>query len=115
MRDPDTVARDYLALWNEANDLSRRHRLDEGWTANARCVDPMMAGDGQKGIGDMIAAARAQFPGHVFMLKGAPDGHGQFVRFSWTLAPKGGAPVAGGTDVVRLEESSRRTSSHAPI
>jgi SnoaL-like domain len=107
MRDPDMVANDYLALWNDADDASRRRRLTEQWTASARYVDPMMAGDGPQGIGDMIAAARAQFPGHAFSLKGKPDGHGAFVRFSWTLAPKGSSPVAGGTDIVRLDETGR--------
>jgi hypothetical protein len=55
----------------------------------------------------MIAGARAQFPGHGFALAGTPDGHGRFVRFSWTLAPAGGAAIAGGTDVVRLDEVGR--------
>ena len=45
----------------------------------------------------MIAGARAQFPGHEFRPRGTPDGHGLFARFSWSLAPQGGTPVAGGT------------------
>ncbi|MBN8872863.1 MAG: nuclear transport factor 2 family protein [Rhodospirillales bacterium] len=104
MIDPDTLARDYLALWNDADAASRDRRLAEGWAADARYADPIMTGQGRDGIAGMIASARAQFPGHAFTLRGKPDGHGAFVRFSWTLAPDGGAPVAGGTDIVRIGE-----------
>ncbi|MBN8903348.1 MAG: nuclear transport factor 2 family protein, partial [Rhodospirillales bacterium] len=86
---------------------SRDRSLAAGWAEDARYADPMMAGEGRHGIAGMIANARAQFPGHAFALRGKPDGHGAFVRFSWTLAPEGGAPVAGGTDVVRVGADGR--------
>lgn len=107
MADPKTIADAYLALWNEADEGARRARLAEAWSADARYADPLMAGEGRDGIAAMIAGARPQFPGHRFTLEGTPDGHGRFVRFSWTLAPDGGAVVAGGTDVVRLDEAGR--------
>jgi len=55
----------------------------------------------------MIEQARTQFPGHAFSLRGKPDSHRQFVRFSWDLAPEGGPSVAGGADVVRLDAQGR--------
>ena len=67
----------------------------------------MMSGQGHDGIARMIEAARAQFPGLRFSARGEPDGHGPFARFSWSLGPAGGAPVAGGTDVARLDEHGR--------
>ena len=105
--DPTTIAQTYLAAWNEADGVRRRELLDEGWAAEARYVDPLMHGEGREGIARMIEAARRQFPGHGFALSGTPDGHGGHVRFSWTLAPAGGAPVARGTDVVRLDDEGR--------
>lgn len=107
MTDPTTLARDYLALWNDDDATSRRRRLADGWNPDARYADPMMAGEGHDGIAAMIENAREGFPGHAFTLRGLPDGHGRFVRFSWTLTPAGGAPVAHGTDVVRIEDSGR--------
>ena len=104
---PRAIAETYLAAWNEADDLRRRELLEQGWAANARYVDPLMQGEGRDGIAAMIAAARVQFPAHGFTLHGAPDGHGSYVRFSWTLAPQGSGPVAGGTDVVRLDGQGR--------
>lgn len=107
MTDPDTLTRDYLALWNDHDAASRSRRLWDGWTEDARYIDPMMAAEGHAGIAAMIADARAQFPGHAFTLRGAPDAHGSFVRFSWMLAPNHGAPIVGGTDIVRLATDGR--------
>lgn len=107
MTDPNSIADSYIALWNDADDLSRHARLSAGWSANARYADPMMTVDGHDGIAAMIIGARAQFPGHAFTVTGAPDGHGDFVRFSWALGPVGAAAVAAGTDVVRLDGAGR--------
>ena len=104
---PHAVAEAYIDLWNEADDTRRKSSLAKSWAPDARYNDPIMAGEGHDGIAAMIAGARAQFPGHAFALRGTPDGHGSFVRFSWSLAPEGGAPVAGGTDVVTLDAQGR--------
>ncbi|MBN9241296.1 MAG: nuclear transport factor 2 family protein [Mesorhizobium sp.] len=104
---PLAVAEAYIDLWNEADDIRRKAALAEGWASDARYADPLMTGQSRHGIAAMIAGARAQFPGHGFALRGTPDGHGRFVRFSWSLAPEGGAPVAGGTDVVTLDTDGR--------
>lgn len=104
---PLAVAEAYLAVWNEADDARRQEAITGGWADDARYVDPMMNGDGHGGIGTMIAGARAHFPGHSFALRGTPDGHGPWVRFSWDLAPEGGEPVAGGTDMVKLDGTGR--------
>ena len=105
--DPTTIANIYLAAWNEADEFRRRELLDQGWAADARYVDPLMHGDGHEGVARMIGIARTQFPGHEFALSGTPDGHGVYVRFSWTLASTNGAAVAGGTDLVRLNDQGR--------
>ncbi|WP_295537600.1 nuclear transport factor 2 family protein [uncultured Pseudacidovorax sp.] len=107
MTDAHTLADDYLALWNDADDASRGRRLAARWRTDARYADPMMQGEGLDGIASMISAARVQFPGHAFTRRGTPDAHGRFVRFSWSLAPDGGAAVAAGTDVVRLDADGR--------
>jgi hypothetical protein len=104
---PQTVADRYLAVWNEADPARRRALVAEAWSPAAHYVDPLMTGEGHDGIAAMIQAARTQFPGHGFSLRGVPDGHGRHVRFSWDLAPHGGAAVAGGTDVATLDTDGR--------
>ena len=107
MNTPHAIAERYLATWNEP-DAGRRQALVAGlWNPQGRYADPMMSGQGHDGIARMIEGARAQFPGLVFTPRGAPDGHGPFARFSWSLGPAGGAPVAGGTDVARLDDQGR--------
>jgi hypothetical protein len=107
MTTPHAIAERYLATWNEP-DAARRQALVAGlWSPQGRYADPMMSGQGHAGIARMIEAARAQFPGLVFTPRGAADGHGPFARFSWSLGPAGGAPVAGGTDVARLDDQGQ--------
>lgn len=107
MADPKDVAETYLAAWNESDETKRQALLANSWSHDARYVDPLMSGDGHAGITAMIGAARAQFPGHGFTLRGTPDGHGAYVRFAWDLATETGPVVAGGTDVVKLDEDGR--------
>jgi hypothetical protein len=107
MTTPLAIADRYLATWNEADSARRRALVAALWSPHGRYADPLMSGQGHEGIAAMIEGARAQFPGLVFTLRGGPDGHGPFVRFAWSLGPAGGAPVAGGSDVVRLDEESR--------
>ena len=105
MTDPRIVATLYLASWNAS--AAERPAAMAQWAPEATYRDPLMAGEGRDGIAAMMDAAVAQFPGHRFALAGVPDGHGPFVRFSWTLAPEAGVAVGRGTDVVRLDGDGR--------
>ena len=107
MTDPRTLADRYLATWNEPDAARRSQLLAALWTPDGRYADPMMSGTGPAHIGTLIEAARAQFAGLAFSLRGAPDGHGDFARFSWSLGPAGGEPIAGGTDIARLDAQGR--------
>ena len=104
---PSTVADAYLAAWNADDGVRRRELMTHGWREDARYVDPLMHADGRGNIASMIDSARTQFPGLAFSLSGRPDGHGDFIRFSWLLGPAGGEAIAGGTDMVRLDGEGR--------
>jgi len=105
MTDFHAIAERYLAAWNHGDDASRASLLEQGWAAQAQYTDPLMTARNRDEVAAMISAARSQFPGHVFSLRGDVDGHANFVRFSWTLAPEHGASIAGGSDVIRLDEA----------
>jgi hypothetical protein len=107
MHDPKAIAAAYLDAWNEADPARRQALLAQGWSEDARYADPLMQAEGRERIAQMIETARDSFPGHGFTLEGSPDGHGPFLRFSWALAPRGGAPVARGFDVLRLDGEGR--------
>jgi hypothetical protein len=107
MTDPRTLADRYLATWNEPDAARRGELLAALWAPDGRYADPLMAGTGPAHIGTLIEAARAQFAGLAFSLRGTPDGHGDFARFSWALGPAGGAAIAGGTDVARVDADGR--------
>ena len=104
MPDPTSIACRYLDAWNEADADRRARLLREHWTDDARYVDPLMRGDGVQQIDALIAAVHARFPGFRFALVNGADGHGEHVRFSWSLGPAGtDAPIAG-SDVVELRD-----------
>jgi SnoaL-like domain len=103
------IAERYIAVWNERNASRRHDLLASSWTRNATYVDPMMAGEGPDGIDAMIAGVQQRFPDFEFNLLGQPDGHGNFVRFSWGLGPKGGDAPIKGTDFVVTEDSRIRS------
>src|SRR5215472_1756981 len=101
MSTPTEIARDYIALWNETDAGTRRALLTTTWTESATYADPMMTGAGHAEINALIAGVHERFPDFLFSLHGNPDGYDEIVRFSWTLGPAGGEPVAKGTDGVR--------------
>lgn len=103
---PHQVAARFLATWNAEHPTELGERL-EGWNPGARYCDPLMQVEGREPIARMIQAVRARFPGYDFTLEGVPDGHGPFVRFSWTLARTGGQAAARGTDIIRIDDDGR--------
>jgi hypothetical protein len=97
------IANAYIAAWNETDPARRRALIGEGWTEDAAYVDPLMSGKGRDQIDEMIAGVQSRFPGFRFALVGQADGHGEHVRFSWSLGPKGDEEMIKGTDFAVVE------------
>ena len=96
----------YIAAWNETDPERRRALVGETFSEDARYLDPLMSGEGQDGIAEMIGAAQSQFPGHRFELAYGPDAHNDVVRFACTLHGADG-PVASGVDFGTVAEDGR--------
>jgi hypothetical protein len=109
MIDAQSIALRYIASWNEADATARRQLVDSLWTEEARYADPLMQAHGQDGITAVIGGVHAKFPGCRFTLAGQPDGHGPYVRFSWSLAAADGQPLARGTDFAAVASDARLT------
>jgi hypothetical protein len=97
-----TVAERYIATWNETDGERRQGLLDQHWAADAQYVDPLMRGDGPVQITGLIGAVHQRFPGFRFSLLGTPDGHGDYLRFRWSLGPAGAEAPIEGSDVLLL-------------
>jgi hypothetical protein len=102
MTDPTTVASTYLQLWNETDPARRAALLRQGWNDDARYVDPLADVQGTAQIDRLVGGVQERFAGFRFELLGAPSGHGDFVRFSWSLGPAGAEPPIKGSDVVEV-------------
>lgn len=87
MTDAKLVADRYIALWNEADAEVRRSLLARDWEEGATYVDPMGAARGAAEVDALIANVHKLFPDFSFQLIGKPDGHGDNVRFRWSLGP----------------------------
>jgi hypothetical protein len=108
--DRHAVVSTYIAMWNETDARQRRELAARVVTEDVDYVDPLMTGSGIDGISAMIGAAQEQFPGHQFTLVSGPDDHHDRVRFSWSLASNGDAPIAIGTDFVTVADDGRMRS-----
>lgn len=111
MSDPATIAKCYIATWNETDPARRRALLAATWTENATYVDPLMRGEGHDQIDGLIAAVQQRFPDFRFALTGDADGYGDHVRFSWQLGPEGSDGPIKGTDFVMLDNGRLRRDS----
>jgi SnoaL-like domain len=111
MIDAQNLAARYIDSWNEADAATRRQMVKTLWTDDARYADPLMKAEGHDGIAALIGGVHAQFPGYRFALNGQADGHGPYVRFSWSLAPgdrtSDGHAVARGTDFASVAADGR--------
>jgi hypothetical protein len=88
----------YIAMWNETDAGRRRALIAETWTMTASYVDPVIQGEGRAGIDAMVQVVHEKFPGHRFRRTSPVETHHDRVRFTWELAPEGGAAVVTGTD-----------------
>ena len=104
MTDAAAIARHYIDTWNEPDEARRRALLARHWSEDASYVDPLMRAEGTAQVAALVAAVQQRFPGFRFALTGTPDGHGEFVRLSWSLGPEGDAAPIEGSDVVELRD-----------
>jgi hypothetical protein len=102
MSQAQQIAERYIAAWNETDADRRAALLGQDWTEDAHYVDPMGQAIGRADIGSMIAAVQQRFPGFRFALLRPADGHGDHVRFAWSLGPVGMEPPIEGSDVLVL-------------
>jgi hypothetical protein len=100
MTDARRIAERYIATWNETDAERRLALLRRDWTDDASYVDPLASARGDTDICKLIGSVQERFPGFRFALTGRPDGHGEHVRFSWSLGPDGAPPPIEGSDVV---------------
>lgn len=104
MSDPMSIATAYLETWNETDGAKRQSLLQKYWADEATYVDPLMSADGPDGISDLVAAVHQRLPGFRITLTGTPNGHGKYVRLSWSLGLDGAEPPIEGSDVVMVGE-----------
>ncbi|HEV2980224.1 MAG TPA: nuclear transport factor 2 family protein [Solirubrobacteraceae bacterium] len=109
MRDfHDTAAR-YIQSFNETDAGRRRELLGRLYTEDARYTDPAHDVTGPGAIDEFISSTQERFPGYVFSLRGAVDGHHNQARFQWhATAPGESEPAYVGFDVLVTDNGQVR-------
>jgi len=103
----DTVAQQYIAVWNETEPQQRRSAIEKLWSVDGVYADPLGEANGHEAIDSMIAALQQQFSNMTFRLIGPVDGHHNQLRFTWEVGPDDGdAPVVG-FDVATLDDTGK--------
>ncbi len=103
------IASNYIATWNATDTAERERLLADHWTRDASYVDPLMAAGSAAELSGMIGAVHDRFPGFRFSLIGKPDGHNDWIRFSWGLGPEGADPIIEGSDVVCVDSGRMKS------
>jgi len=107
MTNYDDIARRYIDSWNETDPGTRRAKVNQLYTEDARYIDPLAEAEGRDAIDATIAAVQQQFPGFVFRLAGPVDGHHNQARFGWELGPAGESAPIVGFDVAVTDTAGR--------
>jgi hypothetical protein len=97
----------YIAIWNERDSARRRALIAKTWTEEGSYLDPLMSSDGHAGIDAMIQAVQERFAGFRFHALNNVDAYSNRLRFSWELAPEGGAMVVAGSDFATIAADGR--------
>lgn len=105
----DDIVRKYIATWNETDTARRRSLIDELYTADGGYTDPNVELSGPAQIEQFVAATQARFPGYLFTLGSAVDGHHAQARFNWhATAPGAEEPAYVGFDVIATDDGRVR-------
>jgi hypothetical protein len=98
------IAQQYIDTWNETDGQRRRALIDALYTEDGGYTDPNVELTGPAQIDAFIGATQAKFPGYVFTLGGAVDGHHSQARLTWhATAPGASEPAYIGFDVLATD------------
>ncbi|WP_375691174.1 nuclear transport factor 2 family protein [Pseudooceanicola sp. LIPI14-2-Ac024] len=104
MTDPRQIADAYIDIWNTADPAGRQAKIAALWTEDAQFADPVAQAAGRAEIAALIGTVRDTYPDMTFAVTGTPDGFGEMVRFGWSMAAPGTAPVVRGTDIATCRD-----------
>jgi hypothetical protein len=103
------IAQRYIDTWNETDSTRRRALIETLYTADGAYTDPNVELTGPAQIDQFVGATQARFPGYLFTLGSAVDGHHSQARFNWhATAPGEAEPEYVGFDVLATEGSRVR-------
>jgi hypothetical protein len=106
VNDITSVVDNYIQIWNETDQQSRRALIAQVFAEDVLYSDPLASVRGHAAIDQLISGAQTQFAGLRFSLAGPIDAHHDQARFSWHLGlPEAEDPIVIGFDVAILQNA----------
>jgi hypothetical protein len=105
----DTIVREYVAAWNEADEDRRATLLASACAADVRYVDPDVDVTGPEALSGVIASFQAAYPAHVLRLASDVDAHHDVLRFAWLVERPDGTTLSAGLDTCQRAADGRLT------
>ena len=100
----DTTAVDnYVAAWNETDEVKRNELLAAAVSEDLWYRDPMLEADSRDAFSGVLTFVQENFPGHILTRTSDIDGHRDLVRFNWALGLPGEEPAFAGVDVAKFD------------
>lgn len=95
MSQPNELIDRYFAVWNERDAARRQELIAQTWAEDASYLDPLMQGEGHRGIDSMVHNVQQQFAVHRFRRLGGVDGHHDRLRYQMPVRSSWAAPILG--------------------
>ncbi|MBI1770949.1 MAG: hypothetical protein HYR68_01020 [Burkholderiales bacterium] len=111
----NTLAEDYIAVWNEPDEAQRKARIRRLWAKNGKHFTPSMAVHGYEELDARVTTAYqkwVQQAGYRFHHCGEVQDHHLGVYFQWEMRDANGKTVSVGFDFLQLDEAGAIISDH---
>lgn len=96
MTNMQTIAQDYIAVWNEPDAERRRQLIRSLWQEDAHHLARTLEAVGHAGIEKRVTDAFDKWvkeKGNVFRLRDGVDGHHDTIKLRWNMLPAAGGEV----------------------
>ena len=107
MTDLETTIDTYLEAYGEPDAGRAEALMARAFTADAKLIDPPLAGEGHAAIVAMAQTVQTLYPGHRFRRMSVVDQHHEFARYGWQLLTPDDSVALTGMDVVEVAPDGR--------
>ena len=107
--DPHTIQRNweaYTSAWADISSTERKQLVESSTSEDIEYSNPLVKGQGQAGILEIMREFQLQYPGARFELNSTTIHHDQLLS-GWTLYAKDGSALMAGHNYARANQTGK--------